>query len=113
MTEKLEPKFIICDGEVICGHVEFHRELIPKKAVEPVVLGGGWWYFHNPTNTLYLYGTSTQFNHVTQKQLDEAFFPQRDNGVTIVFDPFMPRFEYLQKKYNLYLNVSDNTNEAK
>jgi hypothetical protein len=101
----LSPKFIICDNTVILGHVEFHKDLIPKNKGKDdcTILGGGWWYFDKPNNTLYLYGSSTDFKHVTQKQIDAAFFHERDNGVKIVFDPFIPTFEYLRKKYKLVI----------
>lgn len=63
-------KFVINDGDLILGHVEFHKELI-KGRDKNKTIGGGRWYVD--TNIIYFYGRSVDFGRVTKEEFDAAF----------------------------------------
>ena len=62
----LKQKFVIVDSLIMVGRVQLHKNLHPSP------LGGGYWFWDQDKNILYLYGTSHEFGPVTQKQVDDA-----------------------------------------
>ena len=69
---KLEKKFVIHNGVLIMGQVEFHKDLV-KNMDKTKVIGGGKWHCDNENNTIYFYGESNQFGQVTKEEFDNAF----------------------------------------
>lgn len=67
-----KPKYIIKDGKMFLGHVEFHRDLIPVETTPKRVLGGGWWFHDKDEKSLLLFGSSLDFGHVTKEQILEV-----------------------------------------
>jgi hypothetical protein len=83
--KKIEyPKWIINDGRLIIGRVEFHRDFMKDNSK---TIGGGWWYHDTENNTMYLYGASTDFGAVMEddarKAWDESVHAER--GIKMVF----------------------------
>lgn len=66
-------KFIINDGWLILGDVEFHGELISKGRDKDKTVGGGWWYVDRERNVIFFYGKSIDFGRVSKKDFDDAF----------------------------------------
>jgi hypothetical protein len=52
------PKFIINNGNLTMGHVEFHRELSRDHSTTK---GGGWFHLDKENKKLYLYDESMDF----------------------------------------------------
>jgi hypothetical protein len=52
------PKFIINNGNLTMGHVEFHRELSRDHSTTK---GGGWFHLDKENKKLYLYDQSVDF----------------------------------------------------
>jgi hypothetical protein len=63
-------KFIINDGRIIIGDVEFHAELLRDHSK---TIGGGHWFYDHLSDTMYLYGFSTEFGGVTPDQIQDAW----------------------------------------
>ena len=70
----MHKKFIIYDGSIRLGHVDFHKELGPDKSL---IKGGGWWYFDKENNIMYLYSSSMDFGYVNREDLIDAI----ENGM--------------------------------
>jgi len=77
-------KFVINDGDLILGQVEFHEELVKDRDRSKTV-GGGRWHFDKDNNTIYFYGDSTDFGSVTKEQFDAVFKQPSLSRVNIVF----------------------------
>lgn len=77
-------KFVINDGWLIIGQVEFHEDLIKNRDRSKTV-GGGRWVYVKETNSIYFYGESTDFGQVTKEQFDAAFKQPSVENATIVF----------------------------
>lgn len=65
----MHKKFIIYDGSIRIGHVDFHKELGPDKSL---IKGGGWWHWDRENNIMYLYSSSQDFGYVTRENLIDA-----------------------------------------
>jgi hypothetical protein len=65
----MHKKFIIYDGDVRLGHVDFHKELGPDKSL---IKGGGWWHYDKENDVIYLYSSSMDFGRVTRENLIDA-----------------------------------------
>ncbi len=85
------PKYIVIDGELIFGNVEYHSELIQnshrEKGIKPS--GGGRFYWNQGEVTLIIYGSSHDFKSVTKDQFiaawkDSLISPYWEN-VTVLF----------------------------
>lgn len=77
-------KFVINDGDLILGEVEFHEDLIHGRNRSKTV-GGGRWYEDIDTDTIYFFGESTDFGAVTKEQFDAAFKQPGLSKFNIVF----------------------------
>ena len=64
-------KFIINNNELIMGDVIMHEDLLKNKKRNKTI-GGGYWYIHEETNTMYFYGKSIDFGKVTEEQFNKA-----------------------------------------
>lgn len=64
------PKFVINNGNIIFGHVEFHSDLLRD---HKETVGGGWWYLDRENKIMYLYGKSQDYGAVTEEQAKEAW----------------------------------------
>lgn len=65
----MHKKFIIYDGSIRLGHVDFHKELGPDKSL---IRGGGWWHLDKEKDIMYLYSSSMDFGYVTRENLIDA-----------------------------------------
>ena len=65
----MHKKFIIYDGSIRLGHVDFHKELGPDKTL---IKGGGWWHWDKENNIMYLYSSSADFGYVKIEDLIDA-----------------------------------------
>lgn len=70
----MHKKFIIYDGSIRLGHVDFHKELGPDKSL---IKGGGWWHWDKENNIMYLYSSSMDFGYVDRNLLIDAI----ENGM--------------------------------
>ncbi len=77
-------KFIINDGDLIMGQVEFHAQLV-KDRDEHKTIGGGRWEVDHETNTIYFFGESTDFGKVTKEEFDAANKQPSLEKMNIVF----------------------------
>lgn len=79
-------KFVINDGYLILGDVEFHEDLVKSKCRnKSKTVGGGMWHFDKPNNTIYFWGHSVDYGQVTKEQLDAAFKQPSIENAKIVF----------------------------
>ena len=78
-------KFIINDGDLILGDVEFHEELVCKGRERNKTVGGGRWYFNKIANTIYFWGKSVDFGQASKEQFDDSFKQPSVERATIVF----------------------------
>ena len=62
-------KFVINDGDLILGDVDFHHQLGADTAL---TTGGGEWHYDVETKTIYFYGESLKFGRVTKEQFNAA-----------------------------------------
>ncbi len=85
-------KFIISNGKFIYGNVDSHWQLEARNQPNKTV-GGGHWYYDPERNDLYLYGSSTDFGHVTQEQIDAAEFPASLKYANKIFNPLAIRLD--------------------
>ena len=63
-------KFIINDNRIILGQVDFHSQLVDDHTK---TTGGGLWFYDHLNDTMYLYGLSTDYGPVTEKQVRDAW----------------------------------------
>lgn len=104
-------KWIINDGTLVLGNVEFHIDLAKS---HKLTFGGGMWHYDNTSSTLYLYGESMDFGRATKQNVISAKkdcmvrYGNRDefvyaNEINIAFsdkrelDEAMLFFELIQK----------------
>lgn len=67
-------KFILIDGELIFGNVEFHLELIPKSKANTVrPSGGGRFFWNQKTDVVLIYGNSSDFGSVSKDDFIAAW----------------------------------------
>ena len=62
----LKQKYVIVGDEFLMGRVRFHREIDSKADC------GGFWFYVEETNSLFLYGTSTDFGGAMQEDIDRV-----------------------------------------
>jgi len=74
-------KFIINDNRIIIGQVEFHYQLATDHSK---TIGGGLWFYDHLSDTMYLYGASTDYGPVTFDQVRNAWSYSLE-GKTIMF----------------------------
>ena len=63
-------KFIINDNRLIFGDVNFHSDLCKDHSK---TIGGGLWFYDHLSDTMYLYGASTEYGPVTIDQIRNAW----------------------------------------
>lgn len=62
-------KFIINNGNLVMGHVDFHKELVNDHSTTK---GGGWWEFDKEKNIMYLYNRSIDFGQAKRDDVIQA-----------------------------------------
>lgn len=67
----MHKKFIINDGNLILKQVNYHRDIPVKDSSKTI--GGGYFYYDEDQDTLYLYGNSSDYGHVTPEQIKASF----------------------------------------
>ncbi len=65
-------KFIINDGKLLLGDVQYHTSLARDHSKTK---GGGWWHIVAATKTLLLYGSSTEFGHCNYEDVQMSQKP--------------------------------------
>ena len=60
-------KWIIEDGELKLGNVDFHFQLASNRQN---VKGGGFWWYDEEKGKMFFYGISTDFGQVSQQDWD-------------------------------------------
>lgn len=81
----LRQKFIITKDNFQLGRVVFHRDLNPK------AIAGGYWFWDQKEDILYLYGASSDFGWATREQIDAVMDKIKDGHFKdskIVFEPY-------------------------
>lgn len=66
-------KYILHDGQLIFGNVEYHYELIGLLRQREKVEGGGRFHWDAEKKVVYFYGSSTDFGAVTKERFFEAW----------------------------------------
>lgn len=87
-------KFIINDNRIILGEVDFHADLLKD---HDKTIGGGYWFFDHLSDTMYLYGASSQFGALTKQQIENASSYALE-GHKIIYSPELTLQEALQSK---------------
>lgn len=77
------PKFIINNGNLVLGNVEFHRELARD---HKTTKGGGWYHLDKEAKKLYLYSESMDFGPCARPDVEQAI----NEGL---LSPFLDDFE--------------------
>jgi len=77
-------KFVICNGILMLGDVEFHEDLV-RGVDKNNVAGGGRWLKDPETQTMYFYGSSVDFGKVTREEFDKSVKQQSLYRFRIVF----------------------------
>lgn len=86
------PKFIINNGNLVMGNVEFHRELARDHSTTK---GGGWYHLDKEAKKLYLYNQSIDFGPCARPDVQQAV----SEGL---LSPFLEDFEiYFLETSNL------------
>jgi len=85
-------KYIINDGELILGDVEFHYELLGDR-IKNKTIGGGRWHLDEENNIMYFYDRSCEFGRVTEEQFNKSIKPPFINEKKIVFS-----YDYLLRR---------------
>lgn len=62
-------KFIINNGNLVMGHVDYHRELVKDHSTTK---GGGYWEFDRESNIMYLYSESMDFGQAHREDVIKA-----------------------------------------
>lgn len=78
-------KFIINDGYLIIGDVEFHEDLVSKSSDKNKTAGGGRWHIDRDKKIIYFWGNSVDFGQVTKEEFDAAFKQPSVEMFDIVF----------------------------
>ena len=89
MSIAVHPKWIVEDGVFKLGKCTFHKELAEDRSK---VTGGGWFYWDQNENNLYLYDCSQDFGYASQEEVVRAlnstkfdrrneYFLSRVNGI--------------------------------
>lgn len=65
----MHKKFIVYNGNIVIGHVDFHAELGRDKSL---IKGGGWWNHDKENDIMYLYSKSMDFGQVKREELVNA-----------------------------------------
>jgi hypothetical protein len=99
-------KFIINDGYLILGDVEFHEDLISKGRDKHKTVGGGRWHVDKERNVIFFYGKSVDFGKVKQKDFDEAFKQPSVERMGNFFSE-KENFEEVLKEYEEFCNKSE------
>jgi len=76
------PKWIIENGVLIIAKANYHRDMAKDTTK---VVGGGWWDYDKETHTFLLYGLSTDFGQVTDKQFEDCKLHRRVRNATVKF----------------------------
>ena len=87
------------------GRVVFHRELDPNAD------GGGYWFYDQEMNRLYLYSSSYDFGACTQEMIDSVMDEINDKFKTMQKPEFTFRFEPNEDKYLLEILCEDMDSE--
>jgi hypothetical protein len=59
-------KFIINNGNLVMGHVEYHKELLSDHTK---TVGGGWWEYNKEKDIMYLYSRSMDFGQAKREDV--------------------------------------------
>lgn len=62
-------KFIVNNGNLVIGHVDFHKELVKDHSTTK---GGGWWEYDKEKNIMYLYSESMDFGQAKREDVIQA-----------------------------------------
>jgi len=62
-------KFIINNGNIVMGHVEYHKELLSDHTN---TVGGGWWEYNKEKDIMYLYSKSYDFGQAKREDVIQA-----------------------------------------
>ncbi len=62
-------KFIINNGNLVVGNVQFHKELITNHST---TRGGGWWHLDRGNGIMYLYNRSIDFGQAQREDVIKA-----------------------------------------
>lgn len=65
-------KWVINDGKLIIGDVQYHKQLLNGSLDTSKTIGGGYLHRNIPNNTFYFYGSSEDFGKVTKEQFQKA-----------------------------------------
>lgn len=91
----LKQKFIIGPDGFEMGRVIFHKQLDPKAK------GGGFWFFDEERNVVYLYSDSFDFGPCNQQMIDDHMdeIKERFIGATVKFESYayLGLYEVLRK----------------
>jgi hypothetical protein len=80
----LKQKYVIVGDEYIQGRVKFHRELNSKADC------GGFWFYVEDTNTLFLYGASADFGGAMESDVEAVMDSVKErfpDGLTVHYKP--------------------------
>lgn len=103
-------KFIINDGIIIMGNVEYHNELHGKNRDSSKTIGGGRWQWDKVQKKVYFYGKSKEFNGVRKEAFIEAlsnsFLSAHFENHQLVFS-YEEHFSDVIKEGNEYTFVID------
>jgi len=91
-------KFIIQDGKIRMGKVEYHRDLANKNGSKPI--GGGKYFINKQYKRIYFYDQSAEFGPVQIKELCKA-------------KESLPQFADYQWYYNQHYSLTETLNSSK
>lgn len=98
-------KWIINDGYLIIGDVEFHVDLVCKGRDKHKTIGGGRWNYDREANVIYFYGISIEFGQVTEEEFNNAFKQPSVEQATIFFSNSL-EFHKVLEEYREICNKS-------
>ncbi len=93
-------KFVINDGDLIIGDVDYHWQLLKGRDKSKTV-GGGRWFYDKEANTIYFYGESHDYGCVSKEAFDSSFKQPSVENANIIFshkDRFLAVLKEVQIK---------------
>lgn len=99
-------KWVINDGWLILGDVEFHEDLLTGDRKERETAGGGRWHVDRERGVIFFWGKSVDFGQATKKDFDDAFKqPSVEHNET--FFSLKTDFEEVLKEYDEKCNKTE------
>lgn len=94
-------KFVINNGDLILGQVEYHKELLKGREIKKTS-GGGFWHVDDTRNyfnerTIIFYGTSVDFGSVTREQFNSSSKSPSVESMNIYFSEKLVYSEVLEE----------------